>query len=124
MVRELLTSLGDPNDKDTGGPVAYALEGVDPKISAEKTAQRFMGLRIRCAQCHDHPFDVWTQDDYFGLAATFAKIGNSDPAGCTGMMYARRCVKIQAKGQDRAPPNQAARRSPAPDRPADHCRRG
>ena len=55
MVRELLTSLGDPNDKDSGGPVAYALEGVDPKISAEKTAQRFMGLRIRCAQCHDHP---------------------------------------------------------------------
>ena len=29
---------------------------------------------MRCAQCHDHPFDVWTQDDYFGLAAFFAKV--------------------------------------------------
>jgi Protein of unknown function (DUF1553)/Protein of unknown function (DUF1549) len=96
MVRELLTSVGDPNDKDTGGPVAYALEGLDPKISAEKTAQRFMGLRIRCAQCHDHPFDVWTQDDYFGLAATFAKVQRS--GGGPGMMN-KVLVKIEPEGK-------------------------
>ena len=96
MVRELLTALGDPNDKDTGGPVAYALEGLDPKISAEKTAQRFMGLRIRCAQCHDHPFDVWTQDDYFGLAATFAKVQRS--GGGPGMMN-KILVKIEPEGK-------------------------
>ena len=77
MVRELLTTLGDPANRETSGAVAYALEGVDPKVSAEKTAQRFLALRIRCAQCHDHPFDVWTQDDYFGLAATFAKVQRS-----------------------------------------------
>ncbi len=69
--------------RTTGIPaaVAYALEGLDPKVSAEKTAQRFLGLRIRCAQCHDHPFDVWTQDDYFGLAATFAKVQRSGGPG-------------------------------------------
>ncbi len=97
MVRELLTALGDPNNKETGGPVAYALEGMDPKISAEKTAQRFMGLRIRCAQCHDHPFDVWTQDDYFGLAATFAKVRRSGAMG-PGMMN-KALVKIDPDGQ-------------------------
>ena len=96
MVRELLTAVGDPNDKETGGPVAYALEGLDPKVSAEKTAQRFLGLRIRCAQCHDHPFDVWTQDDYFGLAATFAKVQRS--AGGPGMMN-KTVVKVEPKGQ-------------------------
>ncbi|WP_435006179.1 DUF1549 and DUF1553 domain-containing protein [Tundrisphaera lichenicola] len=97
MVRELLTTLGDPADRETSGAVAYALEGLDPKVSAEKTAQRFLGLRIRCAQCHDHPFDVWTQDDYFGLAATFAKVQRSGGDG-PGMMN-RSVVKIEPKGQ-------------------------
>ncbi len=95
MVRELLTAVGDPNNKETGA-VAYALEGLDPKVSAEKTAQRFLALRVRCAQCHDHPFDVWTQDDYFGLAATFAKVQRS--GGGPGMMN-RTVVKIEPDGQ-------------------------
>ncbi len=74
MVRELLTSLGNPNDLREGGPVNYALEGEDARAQAELTAQRFLGQRFRCAQCHDHPFDIWTQDDYYGLAAFFAKV--------------------------------------------------
>jgi hypothetical protein len=99
MVRELLTSLGDPNDRDSGGPVAYALEGLDPKVSAEKTAQRFLGLRIRCAQCHDHPFDVWTQDDYFGLAATFAKVQSNRGPAPGGMMSNKLLVRVVPTGQ-------------------------
>ncbi len=55
-----------------------------PRSQAEQTAQRFLGLRIRCAQCHDHPFDVWTQDDYFGLAACFAKVERSGGPGRAG----------------------------------------
>ncbi|HWE39213.1 MAG TPA: DUF1549 domain-containing protein [Isosphaeraceae bacterium] len=95
MVRELLTSLGNPYDFKEGGAINYALEGADAKEKAELTAQRFLGLRIRCAQCHDHPFDVWTQDDYYGLAAFFAKIKR--PVG-PGMM-ARDVVSIDPKGQ-------------------------
>ena len=64
----------------TGSPVPKnisvsqaKLDGADAKSKAEQTAQRFLGLRFRCAQCHDHPFDTWTQDDYFHLAAFFAK---------------------------------------------------
>lgn len=79
FVRTLLTSTGDPMDPVSGGPINYAIEGQDAKEQAELTAQRFLGLRFRCAQCHDHPFDVWTQDDYYGLAAFFAKVGRPAP---------------------------------------------
>ncbi len=72
MVRELLTTMGNPNQSG-GGAANYALDGPDPMARAERTAQRFLGLRMRCAQCHDHPFDIWTQEDYFGFAAFFAR---------------------------------------------------
>ena len=97
-VHALLTGTGDPSDRATGGPVAYALEAIDPKVAAEKSAQRFLGLRLRCAQCHDHPFDIWTQDDYFGLAATFAKVERSG-AGMMGMMSGRTRIQVNADGQ-------------------------
>ena len=42
----------------------------------ENVAQVFMGMRIQCAQCHNHPFDRWTMDDYYSFAAFFAQIGN------------------------------------------------
>jgi hypothetical protein len=95
MVRTLLTALGEPGTRD-GGPVNYVMNDPDPKLQAEQTAQRFLGIRLRCAQCHNHPFDVWTQDDYFGLAACFAKVG---PTGGGGPMMGRQKVKINPKGQ-------------------------
>jgi hypothetical protein len=97
MVRELLTALGNPNRRG-GGAANYALDGPDPKVRAEQTAQRFLGLRLRCAQCHDHPFDVWTQDDYFGLAAFFAKTQLGGAGGPGGMMMARPEVTINPEG--------------------------
>src|SRR5207253_8113099 len=39
------------------------------------TAQLFLGVRIQCAKCHNHPFERWTQDDYYGFAAFFSQIG-------------------------------------------------
>ena len=47
----------------------------DPLKLAEDTAQVFMGMRIQCAQCHNHPFDRWTMNDYYGFAAFFSQIG-------------------------------------------------
>jgi len=41
---------------------------------AEAIAQIFLGTRLRCAQCHNHPFDKWTQDDYFNWAAVFSRV--------------------------------------------------
>ncbi|WP_169979262.1 DUF1549 and DUF1553 domain-containing protein [Tautonia rosea] len=96
FVHTLLTALGNPNDLN-GGPVNYALEGQDARDQAELTAQRFLGLRFRCAQCHDHPFDRWTQDDYYGLAAFFAKVGRGGP-GVDGMM-ATEDVRVNPEGR-------------------------
>ncbi len=46
----------------------------DTKIVAENVAQCFMGVRMQCAQCHDHPFERWTMDDYYGFAGFFSQI--------------------------------------------------
>jgi hypothetical protein len=45
-----------------------------PPDAAEATAQLFLGVRIQCAKCHNHPFEAITQDDYYGLAAYFARV--------------------------------------------------
>jgi hypothetical protein len=46
----------------------------DPQIRAEAVSQVFLGLRLQCARCHNHPFDRWSQDDYHRLAAFFAPV--------------------------------------------------
>jgi hypothetical protein len=46
-----------------------------PQLLAENIAQAFMGTRIQCAQCHNHPFDRWTMDDYYGFANFFCQVG-------------------------------------------------
>jgi hypothetical protein len=71
MARELLTSSGDSHRV---GAANFARLSGDPRSHAEVVARTFMGVRLQCANCHDHPFDRWTQDDYHGLAAVFAGI--------------------------------------------------
>ncbi len=46
----------------------------DPMIRAEATAQVFLGVRLQCAKCHNHPFEQWTQNDYYSLAAFFPRV--------------------------------------------------
>jgi len=46
----------------------------EPNARAEGIAQVFLGTRLKCAQCHNHPFDKWTQDDYFQWSAVFARV--------------------------------------------------
>ncbi len=71
MSRRLITT----NGKAGAAPeVAFVLgENADPMVLAGVTSQVFMGVRISCAQCHDHPFDVWTQENFYGFAAYFGK---------------------------------------------------
>jgi Protein of unknown function (DUF1553)/Protein of unknown function (DUF1549) len=95
VVKTLLTALGDPNDLEKGGPVNYSLDALGPNVQAELTAQRFLGLRLRCAQCHDHPFDVWTQDSYYGLASFFAKV----QLGGGGPMMGKQMVTLNPEGK-------------------------
>jgi hypothetical protein len=51
-----------------------------PQLLAENVAQAFLGMRIQCAQCHNHPFDRWTMTDYFGFASFFSQVGYKQAA--------------------------------------------
>jgi len=59
-------------------PVNYYQTELDKLKLSENIAQVFMGMRIQCAQCHNHPFDRWTMDDYYGFNAFFAQIGRKN----------------------------------------------
>ena len=72
FVRELLTSVGSTFQSPAAN---YYRVNDDPKLAMETTTQLFLGVRMVCAQCHDHPFERWTQNQYFQLAAFFAAVG-------------------------------------------------
>ena len=72
MVREILASRGGTF---TNPATNYYQTETDTLKVAENVAQVFMGMRIQCAQCHNHPFDRWTMDDYYGFSAFFAQVG-------------------------------------------------
>jgi hypothetical protein len=73
MARDLLTAEGS----SFADPAAsYYRIARDPEAAVETTAQLFLGIRIQCAKCHNHPFERWTQDDYYGFAAFFGGIGH------------------------------------------------
>ncbi|HEY5315985.1 MAG TPA: DUF1549 domain-containing protein, partial [Pirellulales bacterium] len=71
VVRELITAGGDTF---ANPPANYYRIARDPSNLAETTAQLFFGVRMQCAKCHNHPFERWTQDDYYSLAAFFARV--------------------------------------------------
>jgi hypothetical protein len=71
FARELLASRGSTYEN----PAANYYRALrDPMVRAEATAQVFLGIRLQCAKCHNHPFERWTQNDYYGLAAFFPRV--------------------------------------------------
>ena len=72
MVQELLGASG--GTFSNAATNYYQME-TDPLKVSENVAQVFMGMRIQCAQCHNHPFDRWTMDDYYSFSAFFSQIG-------------------------------------------------
>ena len=71
IVRELLSSEGGTFSSPATN--FFQIEQDTLKLT-ENVAQVFMGTRIQCAQCHNHPFDRWTMDDYYGFASFFAQV--------------------------------------------------
>ena len=72
MVRELLGASGGTFRSPATN--FYQIE-TDTLKTSENVAQVFLGFRIQCAQCHNHPFDRWTMDDYYSFASFFCQIG-------------------------------------------------
>ena len=71
FVRELVTAAGSTYENP---PANFYRALRDPIQRGEATAQVFLGTRLQCAKCHNHPFERWTQDDYYRWAAVFARI--------------------------------------------------
>ena len=71
MVREILLARGQPN---TYGPAAFYRIPESAEELAETVSQTFMGLRLGCAKCHQHPFENFSQNDYYSMAAFFARL--------------------------------------------------
>ncbi|MSR58948.1 MAG: DUF1549 domain-containing protein [Planctomycetaceae bacterium] len=71
FVRELISSRGSTYSAPASN---YWRAMREPLMRAESTAQVFLGIRLQCAKCHSHPFDRWTQDDYYGWSNLFARV--------------------------------------------------
>lgn len=71
FVRELITARGSTY---ANPPANFYRANRDPVTRAEAAAQLFLGVRLQCAKCHNHPFDRWTQGDYYRWAGFFARV--------------------------------------------------
>lgn len=99
FVAELLTASGSPTDN---AAVAWYREVDQVNEQVEDVAQLFLGLRIQCARCHHHPFEKWSQDDYYGLAAFFSRVGRKNvPSGNT-QLRDRRVFFVDDQGPAQA----------------------
>lgn len=91
VVRELLTATGPSFEVP---PANLFVVERDPKLIAEHVAQAFLGVRLQCAQCHDHPFERWTMDDYYGFGAFFARVTSK-----RGEDFRERVVLTRSNGE-------------------------
>lgn len=72
IVRQVIASTGTIVSNP---PVAWYKRVKEPTTQLEDVAQLFLGVRMQCAQCHHHPFERWSQSDYYNLSAFFSQIG-------------------------------------------------
>ncbi|MBD3673644.1 MAG: DUF1549 domain-containing protein, partial [Planctomycetaceae bacterium] len=99
FVTEIVTAKGSIY---SNGPANYFRINKNSSELAESTAQTFLGVRIQCAQCHHHPFEKYSQADYYSFAAFFSRIGtkNSQEFGLFGR---ETVVMVRSSGEVRHP---------------------
>jgi hypothetical protein len=95
FVRDIITAEGSTYSE---GPANFYRVGRTATDYAENVAQVFLGIRMQCAKCHHHPFEKWSQDDYYGVAGFFARVGtkNSQEFGLFGR---ETIIYLQATGE-------------------------
>ena len=72
FVRDIVCAIGD----ETKSPATvWYKEVTTPEQFVDDVSQVFLGQRLACANCHHHPYEKWTQDDYWGIAAYFGRVG-------------------------------------------------
>jgi hypothetical protein len=106
IVSELLTASGDLGQSPA---TAWYRSVPDQKDRMQDIAQIFLGVRVQCAQCHHHPYEKWSQDDYYSFAAFFSTLGTkaADGPGETIVFHQRKAATM-------ANPRTGKALSPAP----------
>jgi hypothetical protein len=95
MVRDIITAEGSTF---TEGPANFYLTARTPADWSETAAQLFLGVRLQCARCHHHPFEKWSQDDYYGMTAFFARLGTKTSQEF-GLFGQERVVYLRPAGE-------------------------
>jgi mono/diheme cytochrome c family protein len=95
FARELLLAQGSAF---ADGPANFFRAASSPETLAETTSQVFLGVRIQCAKCHNHPYEKWTQNQYYQMAAFFARIKAKD-----GETPGERVIYTSAEGEEMHP---------------------
>jgi hypothetical protein len=117
FVREMVTAKGSIY---SNGPANYFRIFRSSTDLTEATAQLFLGVRLECAKCHHHPFEKYGQEDYYGFAAFFARVGtkNSEEFG----LFGRESVVVVKTSGEVSHPKTRKRMEPTPleGDPRDH----
>ncbi|MBC7529077.1 MAG: DUF1549 domain-containing protein [Chthonomonadaceae bacterium] len=99
FVRDLITAKGSAF---TNGPANLYRIAREPQDLTELTSQVFLGVRMQCAKCHQHPFEKWSQRDYYQYAAFFARVRTKDSKDF-GLFGQEQIVRINDDGDVRHP---------------------
>ena len=117
FVRELVTGTGSIY---SNGPANYFRINASATDLTESTSQLFLGIRLECAKCHHHPFEKYSQADYYGFAAFFARVGtkNSEEFG----LFGREQVVVVRESGEVSHPKTGKKMPPTPlgAGPVDH----
>jgi hypothetical protein len=95
---EILAGTGD---ESTHPPTVWFREVTSPEQFVDDTAQVFLGLRLACAQCHHHPYEKWSQDDYWGIAAFYGRLARKAvqvPGGYQGQPHQVQAIYTRSSG--------------------------
>lgn len=100
FVREVVTAQGSTF---RSGPVTVFRDRREPEEIAPLISQLFLGIRLECAKCHHHPFEVWGQDDFFSFAAYFARVGRKGTGLSPPISGGEEVVFTAARGEVKHP---------------------
>ena len=99
FVRRIVTAEGSTF---TDGPANFYNIGRNADDYAETASQVFLGIRVQCAKCHSHPFEKWTQADYYGMSAFFVRLGKKSSSEF-GLFGQESVVYLRPTGEARHP---------------------
>ncbi len=106
IVRDVLAATGTVEENPASG---WYRQVKEPQQQLEDAAQLFLGVRMQCAQCHHHPFEKWSQNDYYSFSAFFSQVGRKGSAVKeTETIFHRRGVASAVNKKTKQPVKPAA----------------